>query len=548
MKFFLKKYYILILAVIIILGIGLRIYEFSDLLIFKSDQARDALIVEQVNLNGLSSLPLTGPQIGGKDFRLGPIFYYFQIISGSIFGFSPESLAYPDLIFGILVIPLLFLLARKFFDMYISLGLTALSSVSLFFVTFSRFAWNPNSLPFFTALFIYSFLSAIEEKSRKRKIYLFLAALSLGIIAQLHLFAILSLGLALVLFLIIFKSLNWKEISFIFLIFVFLHTPLIVNEFKTGGRNTDSFFEAVTDKEAEESKHAFYEKIFRSYQENSRALWISIIGNQNTDIISSKKIDLKCNEECMERLPYSILAMLFFGASLVSLFYSWKTEDDKIGKRNLSFIGLWTISFLIISILIAYHIEIRFYLGVFPLLLILFGLVSRSMLQIFKNIRLEYSVFAIFVFVIFLNLQSTSRYLKELSLSQISNQESSDDLRFGSDSKVTLGQLRNIAQEATNNLNKENILIISGETHYVKALYYLLSVENGFKGCYLRGHKDNVFDSLNQVVIGYNKLDDDIIANDEDGITKFFGTLKASFKKAEAPGSNINLPVECITY
>lgn len=541
-----KKYRYVYMAVFLIFigGVFLRTYNFGSWLILKSDQARDALIINQIKINGISSLPLVGPQVGGTEFRLGPIFYYFQFISAKIFGFSPESLAYPDLIFGIFTILLIFLLTRKFFDLKIAVFLTALGSVSLILITFSRFGWNPNSLPFFTFLFGYSFLKTIEKEKSKRWWWLFLVSFSLGVIAQLHLFAILSLGLGVFLFLIIKKSLNWKEVIFILFVFLFLHTPLLINDFKSSGENIRFFSQAKEEKETKENNHAIYEKFFRAYQENSRAMWIIATGNQNPDIISTKGIKFVCNKKCKEGVFYSLLAMILFGFSLGVIFNNWKRSTNLVERKRIFFIILWTISFLIFSIPLAYQMEIRFYLGVMPIFFILLGYVLKYLSEINKSIFLKYVMGFICVGVIFFNFYNTIKYLKELNVSQFSNEKSSDDLRFGGDSKVTLGQLRGIAQEAEISLNKENFLIISGETHYVKAMYYLLSVENGFRGCYLRGDVEKIDPSFDQLIIHYNKIED----NDFNKLEKNFGTLKASFMRSSYPREDKKMPEGCINY
>lgn len=541
----LKKYKYVYVAVffIFVLGVFLRVYNFSDLLVIKSDQARDALIIDQVRLNGIEGVPLVGPQIGGTELKMGPIFYYFQIFSGKIFQFSLESLAYPDLFFGILTILLSFLFFRKFFILKVTLFLTALVSVSLFLVTFSRFAWNPNSLPFFTFLFGYSFLRLIEENSLKRWFFLFLSALSIGIIAQLHLFAILSLIFGLLLFLIVERPLNYKEIFFLLAIILFLHTPFAINEIRTKGEGIKHFYQAKEKKEVKDGKHEIHELIFRAYQENSKAMWIIITGNQNPDIISTKGVNIVCNQKCRDNLIYSLLAMVIFGYSLVTVFYSW-IIGNFVKKKELLFMILWMVSFLIFSVVFAYQLEIRFYLGVIPLFLFLVGFISEHFLKIFKEINSRKIIWVTFILLIFLNFYATFVYLRDLSDSRFSNEKGGGDLRFENDYKVTLSQLRDIAKEVDLTLNKEKFLVISGETHYVKSVYYILSREYGFKGCYLRGNNHKIDPSFNQVVIQYNKFRED----DSGKNYKKFGTLKASFFEPGIFSEDTKIPDGCIDY
>lgn len=74
-RFCLGERTMLTLAVIILVGILLRVYRFEDWLLFNPDQARDAMAVYNINRG---SLPLLGPIAGGTEFHLGPITYYFS--------------------------------------------------------------------------------------------------------------------------------------------------------------------------------------------------------------------------------------------------------------------------------------------------------------------------------------------------------------------------------------------------------------------------------------------------------------------------------------
>ncbi|MBD3300315.1 MAG: hypothetical protein GF347_03105, partial [Candidatus Moranbacteria bacterium] len=151
-----RNLYIFLIFSVFFFGAFLRFYKFKTNLFFELDQSRDYRIVYEVLENGLKELPLLGPRAGGTFFRLGPIYNYFQIAIAAVFGLSPVIIALPDLFFSILTIPLLFLFLRLYFPKEISLITTFLFSISLFAIEFSRFAWNPNSVPFFTLMCFYS--------------------------------------------------------------------------------------------------------------------------------------------------------------------------------------------------------------------------------------------------------------------------------------------------------------------------------------------------------------------------------------------------------
>lgn len=119
------------LALIISVGIFLRTYHFHDWLVFNPDQARDAAVVDNV-LSGQTSWIILGPEAGNSHFQLGPWFYHMQVISAKIFGSAPDTMAYPDLLFSVLAIPLFYIFLKKYFSTRMSLALTGLYSMSFF--------------------------------------------------------------------------------------------------------------------------------------------------------------------------------------------------------------------------------------------------------------------------------------------------------------------------------------------------------------------------------------------------------------------------------
>ena len=146
-----------ILAAVCLLGIFLRTYHFQGLLIFASDQLRDLNMVKGV-VNGNAPWPLLGPDMtGGRGFRLGAIYYYFQILAAKIFGVGPQQQAIPDVFFSVLSIPLLYYFLKNYFSEKSSMLVTFVYSFSYFSIEYSRFAWNVNLIPFFSVLFLFSF-------------------------------------------------------------------------------------------------------------------------------------------------------------------------------------------------------------------------------------------------------------------------------------------------------------------------------------------------------------------------------------------------------
>ena len=184
-----KKYvFAAALALVFVVGIFLRTYNLEDWLFFQGDQARDAFLVSKAVENGPGYLPLLGPKAGGTFLRLGPIFYYFEYLSASIFGTStPAVFAYPDLFFSILTLGLMYLFLKELFSKNWALALTLGYSVCYFAIQYSRFAWNPNSLPFFNLLFFYALFKFFNAEQRKWKIVWSVAiGIAYSVASQLH--------------------------------------------------------------------------------------------------------------------------------------------------------------------------------------------------------------------------------------------------------------------------------------------------------------------------------------------------------------------------
>ncbi len=209
---------VLILIGIILVGIFLRTYRFHDWLEFKTDQSRDASLVQDVVRHD-APWPLLGPAMGnyatddGAHFRIGPIYYSFQILSAKVFGPTPDALAYPDLFFSILTIPLLYFFLRKAFAEKLSLWLTALYAVSFFAIRYSRFAWNSNLIPFFVLLFLLSLYEFWIRRERVSWWWVGALGVALGVGIQLHVITLILFS-GFFLFLAIIMSIRWKGIRY----------------------------------------------------------------------------------------------------------------------------------------------------------------------------------------------------------------------------------------------------------------------------------------------------------------------------------------------
>lgn len=529
---------LLLLSLIFATGIGLRAFHHSDWLILKSDQARDAIILDEALENGFSRLPLLGPEAGSTGFRLGPLSYYFQYVSGLLFGQTIESLAYPDLVFGILAIPAIIALLRLFTPLPLALFGGALASVSFFLITFSRFAWNPNPLPFFTAAFAWSFLSALKAPEQQRRFFLLLSVLLLGAIAHLHLVALVSLCIGLSLFVVFTRVLTIREIILGLCIFLACQFPVFLSEYRTHGDNFHSFIGATLGDRYQDTEHGWHEKFWRAYQEGSQALWILATGRQDTESIQTRGWSLSCPSRCQATLPMTLGALAFFTTIItLSLLSLRRLSRDE--RKPLLFILLWTGSFFLVTVFVAYEIEVRYYLGIIPAFFVLIMQSTLVISRYFRSLSTILGLLFIGCLMILSNIEASYTFLDELNRSQFSAQDSRRDLRFGTEPKVTLGQLRAIARGAEARFTKETPVVISGESHYVKSLYVVLTQEFGFHGCYLRGTHRALPQNWHHIYIEEPAKHPEL---------EPFGTLGAHFEPRKETAGMSPLPNNCLTY
>ncbi len=371
----------LVLFAIVVAGIFLRSYHFREWLHFGSDQARDLILVERV-VSGKAPIPLLGMEAGNTRFDLGPAHYYFQILSAKIFGATPESMAYPDLFFSILAIPVMFLLFRKLFDEPLSLVLTALYAISFYGVEYSRFAWNPNAIPFFVGLFLLALSEFLESNEKTKWRWIFALGIAIGIGVQLHtillfLFPVIFFGLALI---FLRKNLGtFLRIVSVVAIALALNAPQVINEVQTQGKNTKLFLKSFTDRSesgvSRSLENAETDALCHS-QANSHMVW-ALGHHGNCDFLSLI--------EHPERFPGTrdmviSYAGIFFSIvfSLVGygllFFFALKESDPRRRRFSILLSAYAILSFLILFPVIK-GAPLRYFIHTTPIPFVLFGFV-----------------------------------------------------------------------------------------------------------------------------------------------------------------------------
>ncbi len=480
MLFFLKKFHFsrqtYILLAIICAGIFLRTYQFKNWLYFYPDQARDVSLVDDV-LSGKSAWPMLGPIAASTHFKLGPIYYYFQIISAKIFGSAPWTVAYPDLLFSILSIPLLYYFLKKYFSINLSLLLTGLYSVSFYAIRYSRFAWNSNSIPFFCLLFLLALYEFICHKEKARWYWIILGGIASGIGIQLHTVLLVLMPIFfLIVFLFLIKSsynkINfWSKTMAIILIALALNTGQIISEMRTNFFNTRQFLRVFSDRSPNKG----------SELEKNIALDVICSGQANVLFLSSLENNDSCDSFSYfkyagnpQNYAISMLAILtgvalFFSGCFLSVYYFFQ-EIDKKRKVFLGLNFLWgSLIFLVILPIVNHNGQVRYFLPILFLPFLFLGLILNF---ISKNnsekIWLKKAIFIILIALNGLTIFSQARlYYTKTSSTAI---------------YITWDELNTISDYIKNQAGEsKNIYLLGGAKYlqnYTKTLSYAMSKRN----------------------------------------------------------------------
>ncbi len=536
MKIFLKKStYIVLLIAVVALGGFLRIYNFSDWLHFELDQARDAKVVDLAIEEGIGNLPLLGPKASGSFLRLGPIFYYTEYASAKIFGGAPSTMAYGVLFFSVLTLPLFYFFVRIYFNKNISLGLVLLFSVSLFLIMYSRFAWNPNMIPFFSLLAFYSLLRVVDREEKRKNAWMFVFAITLSIVTQLHFLALVAITAIAFIFLAIKRpKLKLKTWLISLLIVLFFYSPVIINDIKTGGDNAKEFTKVVVG-DSKDKKHTLIEKIVRNWTNHSVGYFLVLSGNEKAEFFKFRQLnppgfDIQCDQGCRDNLLFGFIALVIYTLGAVLLIRNLIKEKDVSRKDFLLLNTIWFFASLVFFIPLAFKTSPRFYLVTAPLAFIFLGLIINLFSKKIKNKNGKIAL----LLAVVLSLTASNLFFVNKRFSQM-EKAATESIKIEPDrilkerNRVTLEQQYLIIDYIADIYKQNNYPVyINSEPFYRRALLYHLDKRDIFnddfrntKKVYRNGNYFLVYPTLSNTDKKKSKYMNDFYVAE----TKKFGTL-----------------------
>lgn len=357
-----------ILLAITIFGIFLRTYEFRNWMIFNPDQARDALLVQEMLAGKV--WPLLGPQAGNTMFSLGPIFYYFEYVSAKLFGPDAVVMAYPDLLFSIFSIPVAFFLFRKFFRDRLSLALTFLFSISFFVVTYSRFAFNPNSIPLWSMLFLLALIGMLDVFPKERLRHAVLLGISMGVGFQLHTILFIAMPLLALLVLGYFfakRHFVWRSVLVTLACFLVVNAGQIVSEMRTGGGNMHSFFS-----DAKESTDGTESNLWKNFSSDTLChiqgythMVSALGGGDKCDLTKlAGRVEKKGFAFTAGRLTVAAFGFVFVIGGLALLVFSIWNERDALRRRAYVLVAAYMGIVFMILFPVSSSVSIRYFIVV----------------------------------------------------------------------------------------------------------------------------------------------------------------------------------------
>ncbi len=475
----LSKNKILIFLVGIVLVAGfLRVFNLGDWMHYQLDQARDFRIITAAVEYGPGELPLQGPKAAGNvtiadssgnltdktTLRLGPASYYLEYVSAQIFGNTPMGSIVILMLLSVATVPLFYFFLRRFFSVRLSLSLAGLVSVSVYFVTYSRFGWNPNLLPFFMLLLAYSLLRATDATTtgKSRGWWLVAAAFALAMAGQMHFLAFVAAPVIAGVYWIWINAasfahlyklrkladskiskiksiskkskkskkqiaqieanlenvqklsirISWRYWLLAFAVFGFAQIPLVINDIKTDGENTKAFMAALRGK-SDAPEHSLIEKAVRSVGNHAKYYWLINTGDQRAELPTLRGRDVRCDHNCRNGLARGAVALVMMVLGALAWWWLYRRETDD-GRRNfLRMVAIWYLVPFGLYLPLAYDMAPRFYLVAGLVNVVALGLVATVAAR--YNAKLRKVVVVIVGLFIVGNLLYTLEYFSELS-------------------------------------------------------------------------------------------------------------------------------------
>ncbi|MAG59877.1 hypothetical protein CMO96_03770, partial [Candidatus Woesebacteria bacterium] len=235
-----KKEFWMLLGVLV-LAAFFRLWRIDEYLTFLGDEGRDVRIVSRFVTD--FDLMFIGPRTSIGNMYLGPLYYYLIAPFLALWRLSPTGPAVLVAILGTATVFLVWFVAREWFGKVAAFSSALLFAMSPVVISLSKTSWNPNIMPFFALLAIYSIWRVWRHHEWK---WLLVVGASFGFILQSHYLGLLLLPTIILFWILTLRDLHSKVGNFLrhtmlgSVIFAILMSPLFIFDAKHGWRNFES--------------------------------------------------------------------------------------------------------------------------------------------------------------------------------------------------------------------------------------------------------------------------------------------------------------------
>ncbi len=243
-----KKEFWILLAILVIAAV-FRLYKIDQYMTFLGDEGRDVVIVRRIFTELHPPLIGPGTSIGGM--YLGPLYYYMMAIPLLIANFSPVGPAVMVAILGIITVAFVWWVGRDWIGKTAGLIAAALYAISPTVIYYSRSSWNPNIMPFFALLSIYSIWKVWREKKFN---WIIVMGIAVAFALQSHYLGLLLIPTLFVFWFISFLGVRKTNLLKAFIkksiiglaTFILLMSPLFFFDVRHGWMNTKAIYTFFT--------------------------------------------------------------------------------------------------------------------------------------------------------------------------------------------------------------------------------------------------------------------------------------------------------------
>lgn len=213
----------------------MRLYRISEYLTFLGDEGRDVLIVKRMIVD--HKFTLLGPITSVGSIYMGPIYYYFMVPALWLARMNPVGPAIMVVTFAMATIWLIYRTGSEFLSKSSGLIASLFYAISPLAIIYGRSSWNPNVVPFFSLLLIYSLLCSIVKK---KPIWFLVAGGVLGVLIQLHYVTLMFIPIFITVLLFYRKKIEYKYLMLGLIFFILAFSPFILFELRHGFVNINS--------------------------------------------------------------------------------------------------------------------------------------------------------------------------------------------------------------------------------------------------------------------------------------------------------------------